>query len=115
MTGNLRTFTIPINGTGIVVTPLGPNGLPLPNSKAGGGNLGRNTFRGPAFVSTNFSLGKNFSITERWKLRLKSDFINLFNHRNFGNPISVMNSPTFGQNTSDPGGRTMLMSVKIIF
>src|SRR5687767_8429618 len=65
VTGNLRTFSTPINGTGIFVTALGSNGLPLPNSKVGGGNLGRNTFRGPGFVSTNFSLGKNFSITER--------------------------------------------------
>jgi hypothetical protein len=115
VTENLRTFTTPINGTGIVVTALGSNGLPLANSKIGGGNLGRNTFRGPGFISTNLSLGKTFEITERWRVRLKSDFINAFNQRNFGNPIATMNSASFGQNTTDPGGRTMLVSAKIIF
>jgi hypothetical protein len=43
------------------------------------------------------------------------DFINAFNHRNFGNPVSIMSSPIFGQNTSGPGGRSMLGSLKIKF
>src|SRR5262249_31377745 len=45
--GNLRTFSIPINGSGIVVSPLTSGGLPLANSMSGGGSLGRNTFSGP--------------------------------------------------------------------
>jgi outer membrane receptor protein involved in Fe transport len=113
--GNLRTFSTPINGTGIVVTPLAANGTPLANSMPNGGNLGRNTFRGPAYALTNFSLFKDIRITERWRARLKGDFINAFNHRNFGNPVATMVSPNFGQNTTDPGGRTMLVSARIIF
>ena len=35
VTGDLRTFTIPTNGTGVVVAPLGPNGI-LANSMPGG-------------------------------------------------------------------------------
>jgi hypothetical protein len=115
VTGNLRTFTTPINGTGIVVTPLTPSGSPLANSMPGGGNLGRNTFRGPGFMQTNFSLFKDIPITESWRIRLKGDFINAFNQRNFLNPVATMNSPNFGQNTSDPGGRTVLLSAHIRF
>jgi Outer membrane receptor proteins, mostly Fe transport len=113
--GNLRTFTIPINGTGIVVTPLTTAGLPVGSSMPKGGNLGRNTFRGPGLQNWNFSLSKTTLITERVKLQLRSDWINGFNHRNFGNPVATMTSATFGQNTSDPGGRTMLLNAKIIF
>lgn len=112
---NLRTFRIPIDGTGIVVTPLTVGGLPLANSMSGGGNLGRNTFRGPGLQNWNFSLHKEIRISERWKVQLRSDWINLWNHRNFGNPVATMNSPLFGQNTTDPGGRTMLLSAKIRF
>ena len=115
VTGNLRTFTTPIDGTGIFITPLTAGGAPLANSWVGGGNLGRNTFRGPGFSSWSASLMKTFSITERWKIQIRSDWINMWNHRNFGNPVATMNSPAFGTNTTDPGGRTMLLSAKIRF
>jgi hypothetical protein len=115
VTGNLRTFTTPLNGTGIVVSPLTASGTPLANSMPGGGDLGRNTLRGPGHMQTNFSLFKDIAITERWRIRLKSDWINAFNQRNFGNPVATMVSPNFGQNTTDPGGRTMLLSAHIRF
>ena len=50
------------------------------------GNLGRNTYRAPGFVTTNLSIAKTFSINERWKIRVRNDFFNLLNHRNFGPP-----------------------------
>lgn len=115
VTGNYRTFTTPINGTGIVLTPLTASGSPLANSKPNGGDLGRNTFRGPGFANWSFSGIKNISLTERWKVVLRADWINGFNHRNFGNPVSTMSSPVFGTNNTDPGGRTMLVSAKIKF
>jgi Carboxypeptidase regulatory-like domain len=115
--GNLRTFSTPINGTGIVVTPLTAGGLPLANSMPLGGNLGRNTFRGPSFTQWNFSVLKTISISERWKLQLRSDLINIWNHNNFQNPEARMSSTAFGANTADliSDGRTMLVSAKIKF
>ncbi len=113
--GNLRTFRTPITGEGIVVTPLTAGGRPLPNSMPNGGNLGRNTFRGPSFTNWNFSLMKTVSLSERSTVQLRADWINLWNHRNFGNPVAAMNSPAFGSNTTNPGGRSMLLSLKIRF
>ena len=52
----------------------------------GFGNLGRNTFRGPGQQNWDFSLIKNFKITERQSLRFTTDFFNIWNHVNFGNP-----------------------------
>ena len=55
--GNLRTFTTPLVG-GIFVTPLNAAKTPLLTTMPFGGNLGRNTFRGPGFVTTNLSMSK---------------------------------------------------------
>ena len=52
----------------------------------GFGNLGRNTFRGPGQQNWDFSLIKNFKITERQSLRFTTDFFNIWNHANFANP-----------------------------
>jgi len=115
VTGDLRTFVTPIDGSGIVFAPLGTNNIPMNNTMPGGGNLGRNTFRGPSFANWNFGVHKTIPVTERWKVQLRADWTNLWNHRNFGNPVATMNSPAFGANTTDPGGRTMLVSAKIKF
>lgn len=81
-----------------------------PNFCATGfGNLARNTFRGPGQQNWDFSLIKNFKLTERQSLRFTTDFFNLWNHANFGNPtvndvetIGAANSP-FGKITSTVG------------
>jgi len=115
--GGLRTFLIPRDATGLVVAPRSATGTLLINSMPGGGNLGRNTFRGPNFQQWNFSLLKSISITEALKLQLRSDFVNLWNHNNFANPVATMNSPAFGTNTADliSDSRQILFSGKLRF
>jgi Carboxypeptidase regulatory-like domain/TonB-dependent Receptor Plug Domain len=46
---------------------------------------------GPPTRTVDFSLSKNFSITERVKAQFRMDFFNLFNHPNFGNPGATIN------------------------
>ena len=111
--GNFRTFQTPFNEQGVFLTPLTPGGLPLGNSMPRGGNLGRNTFRGPSFSNWNISLTKMVPIAETVNVELRADWFNAWNHRNFGNPVAVMGNPAFGANTTDPGGRTMLLGLKI--
>ena len=115
VTGNWRSFSTPVDGTGIVVTPLGANRLPLQYTMPGGGNLGRNTFRGPGFSLWNLSAAKNIRITERAGFEFRADATNLFNHRNFGAPVTSMNTLNFGKNTSTPGSRVMLLGAKLRF
>jgi hypothetical protein len=50
------------------------------------GNLGRNIYRGPFQQNWDFSLIKNFKLTERQSLRFTTDFFNMWNHANFANP-----------------------------
>ena len=105
--------------------PNQPNPAVLPNANfctTGFGNLGRNTFRGPGQQNWDFSLIKNFKITERQSLRFTTDFFNIWNHANFGNPavtdvesISLPNSP-FGKITSDLGTpRLIQFSLRYMF
>jgi len=50
------------------------------------GTLGRNALLGPDYKNMDFAIIKETKITERWKLNLRVDFYNLFNHPNFANP-----------------------------
>jgi hypothetical protein len=84
----------------------------VPNSNycvIGFGNLGRNIYRGPHQQNWDFSLIKNFRLTERQSLRFSSDFFNIWNHANFANPavtdvetIASASSP-FGKIVSTRG------------
>src|SRR5580692_1869830 len=70
----------------------------------GFGNLGRNTFRGPGQQNWDFSLIKNFKLTERQSLRFTTDFFNIWNHANFGNPaFTDVEGGNFGKITSTVG------------
>ena len=92
--------------------PNQPDPTVFPNSNfctTAFGNLGRNTYRGPGQQNWDFSLIKNFKLTERQSLRFTTDFFNMWNHANFGNPsttdvesIGLANSP-FGRITSTLG------------
>ncbi|HYL85588.1 MAG TPA: TonB-dependent receptor [Candidatus Angelobacter sp.] len=80
----------------------------IPNSNycvSGFGNLGRNIYRGPHEQNWDFSLIKNFKLTERQSLRFTADFFNIWNHANFGNPsvTDVENPGAFGKIVSDKG------------
>ena len=50
------------------------------------GNTERAVLRGPDLVNFDFSIYKNFQIGERFELKFRSEFFNIFNHPNFGLP-----------------------------
>jgi hypothetical protein len=66
--------------------PPGTNGL-----------VGRNSVTGPGISNLDFSLVKNFSVTERQKVQFRAEFFNLFNHPNFDIPVNDFNSPAVGR------------------
>jgi hypothetical protein len=63
----------------------------------GFGTLGRNVVIGPSFHNTDFSVIKSITMSQRYRLQLRADVFNLFNHPNFGPPGNVVGSPTFGK------------------
>src|SRR5687767_14260563 len=61
------------------------------------GTLGRNVVIGPAFHNTDLSVSKAVTVASRYRLQLRVDVFDLFNHPNFGPPGNVVGSPTFGK------------------
>ena len=115
VTHDWRSFNVPLRGNGVFVTALQANGAPLSYSRPDGGALGRNTFRGPSFSNWNLSVVKIISTGERVRTELRADATDAFNHRNFGPPNSVMSSPSFGKNESEPGSRVVMLGIKVRF
>jgi hypothetical protein len=66
--------------------PAGTNGL-----------VGRNSLEGPGISNLDFSVFKNFRVTERQNVQFRAEFFNLFNHPNFDTPVNDFNSPAVGQ------------------
>ncbi len=62
------------------------------------GDLGRNSLVGPGFLNTDFSVVKNTKLTERLNLQFRTEFFDILNHANFGNPNLTFTpvSKTFG-------------------
>src|SRR6267143_621998 len=71
------------------------------------GNLGRNTLIGPKLVNCDFSLFKQFALTEGKTLHFRAEMFNIFNHPNFGVPNSANRTALLP--FTDPNGVTCPM------
>jgi len=63
------------------------------------GNFGRNVLRGFGAWQADVALQRLFHLNERIGVRFRTEFINIFNHPNFGNPVNTLQSPLFGRST----------------
>lgn len=89
-------------------------------------------FRGPGFHRMDFSLFKQFQLTERFRMEFRSEFFNLTNHPNFSNPgyslngvpaapgaLNYNNPTNFGKITSTRDGqndqREIQFALKLYF
>ncbi len=86
------------------------------------GSLGRNVVIGPTFNNTDFSITKTTKLNERFRLQLRAEIFDLFNHPNFGQPGNVVGTPSFGRitNTRFPTGesgssRQIQFALRLIF
>jgi hypothetical protein len=71
--------------------------FPLANQQ---GTLGRNALRGFPVSQVDIALARLFTLTEGWKLQLRAEAFNVFNHPNFGRPVTRIASPNFGRSLS---------------
>jgi hypothetical protein len=79
------------------------------------GNEGRNTVRGPGIANVDFSLFKNFAITESSHVQLRAEAFNIFNHPNFMLPENDLASPEFGQILQAAPPRLLQLALKFVF
>jgi hypothetical protein len=82
------------------------NGFVAAGSQFNFGNLPRNSFRGPHYFNTDFSVQKDIRLTERFIFTLGANAFNVLNHPNFANPDGDIQNvgSTFGtpQSTVTP-------------
>jgi hypothetical protein len=110
---NINNFT-----TAPLADPAGCTPATPEACTTGFGNLRRNLYRGPSVQNWDFSLIKNFTITERQQLRFTADFFNIWNHANFANPTStdVENPGAFGKIVSSANNpRLIQLSLRYAF
>jgi Carboxypeptidase regulatory-like domain len=69
-----------------------------------GYGLPRNFFTGPGRTNLDLALAKTTAITERLSAEFRVEAFNVFNHPEFANPDTNLNSNTFGQVTSTDFG-----------
>ncbi|HUM03912.1 MAG TPA: TonB-dependent receptor [Terriglobales bacterium] len=85
------------------------------------GNMGRNSFVGPSFVTWDTSLFKNIKITERVGIQFRAEAFNVLNHTNFQLPGAGgatnmrTNSGAFGQAGGTFNPRNLQFGLKIHF
>ncbi|MGI0134388.1 MAG: hypothetical protein ACREBW_05470, partial [Candidatus Micrarchaeaceae archaeon] len=79
------------------------------------GNEGRNNMTGPAYKDLDLSAYKNFLLTERFRLQLRSDFFNIFNHTNFGLPDATVTNSNFGVINGANSPREIQFALKLSF
>jgi len=64
------------------------------------GNAGRNILKGPAAYNWDFSIFKDFRVTERRFVQFRAEMYNLFNTPQFGTPGANLSAPVnFGRST----------------
>ncbi len=62
------------------------------------GNMGRNIFRDSGFKNMDFSIFKNFTFTERYRVQFRAEVFNLFNHPIPANPYGSSNGSSNANN-----------------
>jgi hypothetical protein len=98
------------------------NSFAVPPNNAGRfGTCGVGILQGPGEINVNAGLAKQFSLTERFRLRFEATFTNVLNHANFAPPsLNISNQSTFGVLTSTlpqglGGNRTGQLALRLDF
>lgn len=80
------------------------------------GNSGRNILYGPGRVNFDFSVFKEFPLTERLKLQFRTEFFNMFNTPQFDLPIAAIGAGNAGTITAIVGTpRQIQFGLKLVF
>jgi len=78
------------------------------------GNEGVGIIRASGWVNADFSLLRNFAITEHTRLQLRGEFFNAANHTNL-NPPRVAFGSTFGVISSAGPARQIQVAARLVF
>ena len=79
------------------------------------GTCGVGTILGPGSHTWDFSLRRNFGLTERFKLRFQADIFNAFNRANFRDLEVNLSNAAFGTISTSGPPRNIQFGLKLIF
>lgn len=79
------------------------------------GNLGRGTVRGPGAWNFDLSFGRNFTFGRGYRMQVRADLLNAFNHRTSGNPNTNLDNAAFGRITTGGPPRDVQISARLTF
>ena len=79
------------------------------------GTLRPNSLVNPGFINFDINLQKNFAITERINLEVRSSLYNAFNHANLGGPGNTLTSSNFGVITTATDPRVVEFGMRTSF
>jgi hypothetical protein len=79
------------------------------------GNSGRNILDAPGYYNWDLNMAKRFALGERWQLEFRGEMYNAFNHPNFGNPITRVESSLAGRILSAKAPRDIQFGLKLSF
>jgi hypothetical protein len=107
-------------GGPVLLPDPGPNGWINPAAFAAApdtrrGNSGVGIVQGPNLQTWDFSLRKQFRISERFNLRFQADMFNAFNRANFRAPSLVRTTAGFGTITTTGPARNIQFGLKLNF
>jgi len=63
----------------------------------------------------DMNLIKHIRITETKDFEVRVDSVNVLNHPNFGNPVTNINSTSFGRITTATGNRRFIINARLNF
>ena len=122
VTGNTAIGTRRADYVGgpILLDNPGPNGWINPAAFAAApatrrGNSGVGIVQGPNLQTWDFSLRKQFRISERFNLRFQADMFNAFNRANYRAPATVVTTGGFGTITTAGPARNIQFGLKLNF
>lgn len=79
------------------------------------GTLGRNTFRGPRYVTLDLSLARSFTVRGEKQLQFRLEAFNALNNVNLFLPNADLSLSTFGKSTQAFESRSLQAGVKFVF
>ena len=79
------------------------------------GNVPRNLIELPSTQNFNLTLMKKINLNERFRLQLRGEVFNLFNHPNFRTVVTNLSASNFGALTQTDDPRVLQFGVKLLF
>lgn len=80
------------------------------------GTMGRNVLRLNGERNFDWTISKNFDVTERTKIQVRAEFYNIFNNTSFGEVQRIITAPDFGQyNVVGQDARIIQLGARFVF